>query len=124
MVNGNVFRHWMRQTGEIPLLLCLFVVLIAVGRLGVPTCPVRHFVGRPCPTCGTTRSVASILTCDFVEAWKLNPIGYIVVLAFAKRCGELFGPANLRPTLDCQAIDLTLLTAFLVFGMAKFAGCI
>lgn len=123
-MNGNGFRHWIRQAGEIPLLLCLFVVLIAVGWLGVPTCPVHYFAGRSCPTCGTTRAVASILTGDFGQAWHLNPIGFIVVLAFAKRCGELFGPAKLRRMLDFQAIDLTLLTAFLVFGMAKVIGYI
>lgn len=124
LVNGNGFRESIRPAGEIPLLLCLFVVLLAVGWLGIPTCPVRYFGDRPCPTCGTTRSVASILSGNFAQAWKLNPIGYIVVLAFAKRCAQLFGQTKLRRMLDCQTIDVILLTAFLTTGMAKSVGWI
>ncbi len=122
LVNGNAFRTWCLRFGEIPILLCLYVGLIAFGRLGVPTCPIRWLTGKPCPTCGTTRSIGTILTGDFGQAWNLNPIGFIVVLAFAKRCAGLFGPEKLRRMLDCQAIELTMLAAFLAFGLAKVVG--
>ena len=119
--NGNGFRNCFRLAGEIPLLLCLFVALMTIGWLQIPTCPVRYFGDRPCPTCGTTRSITSIMAGDFGQAWKLNPIGFVVALAFAKRCAQLFGTTTLRQ-LDYQAVDLILLTAFLILGVAKVIG--
>ena len=122
LANGNVFKHWFRRAGEMPLLLCLFVVLLAAWDLGVPTCPVRLLTGRPCPTCGTTRSVVAIISGDFGHAWELNPIGFVVVLAFAKRLGELFGPLPVRQLLGHERTNVTMLILFLTIGTAKFAG--
>lgn len=34
----------------------------------------------PCPSCGTTRSVISLTKGNFIEAFDINPIGYIVSL--------------------------------------------
>jgi hypothetical protein len=119
LANGNGFRQLIRQCGELPLLLCLFFALLVAGQLGVPGCPVHYLTGHSCPTCGTTRSIVAILNGHFAHAWVLNPIGFIVVIAFAKRCGELFGPSALRRILDYQPIDLTLLAAFLFFSVVN-----
>ncbi len=119
--NGNGSRRRLHSTGEIPLLLCLFALLTLLGLLEIPTCPLRWFGENPCPTCGTTRSVQSIIVGNFTNAWRLNPIGFVVVLAFAKRCGQLYGTAKLR-RMDYHRFDLILLTLFLLFGVAKVFG--
>ena len=35
----------------------------------------------PCPSCGTTRSVISIIKGDFFNAVLINPLGYIAIIS-------------------------------------------
>jgi hypothetical protein len=46
---------------------------------GITVCPIKTITGVPCPSCGTTRSVLSIIDGHFGEAILLNPLGYIVL---------------------------------------------
>ena len=52
------------------------VAAVAIGArlLGVTLCPLRRFLGIPCPTCGTTRAVAALLRGNVREALALNPL--------------------------------------------------
>ena len=43
------------------------------------TCFVKNITNFPCPSCGSTRAVHSILDGNFQEALMLNPLGFIVV---------------------------------------------
>ena len=43
-------------------------------------CLIKHATNIPCPSCGSTRSIISLTKGNFVEAFELNPIGYIVAL--------------------------------------------
>ena len=48
-------------------------------------CFIKQLTNIPCPSCGSTRSVLSLLNGEFVKALQLNPFGYIiaVVLVFS-----------------------------------------
>jgi hypothetical protein len=41
-------------------------------------CLFHKITGFPCPACGSTRSVASILHGDMLQAWHYNPFGFPV----------------------------------------------
>ena len=43
-------------------------------------CLVKRVTGVPCPSCGTTRSVLSILKGDILEGMHWNPFGIIIIL--------------------------------------------
>lgn len=43
-------------------------------------CLVKRVTGVPCPSCGTTRSVLSILKGDILEGIQWNPFGIIIIL--------------------------------------------
>lgn len=43
-------------------------------------CIFKTVTGIPCPSCGSTRSVLSIVDGDFGQAMLYNPIGYILAL--------------------------------------------
>lgn len=45
----------------------------------VEVCLIKHVTNIPCPSCGSTRSVISLIRGNFIEAFALNPIGYIIV---------------------------------------------
>src|SRR5688572_12654305 len=42
-------------------------------------CLIKNITGVPCPSCGASRSVISILEGNFIEAARSNPIGYILI---------------------------------------------
>lgn len=46
----------------------------------VEICLIKNTTNIPCPSCGSTRSVISLTKGNFVEAFGINPLGYIVAL--------------------------------------------
>ena len=42
------------------------------------TCFLKRLTNVPCPSCGTTRSVAAIIFGNFEQAFLLNPFGFVV----------------------------------------------
>jgi len=57
--------------------------LFTYGWLGhhLFVCTLKRLTGIPCPTCGSTRGVISLLHGHPIEAWKHNPL-VLSVLAF------------------------------------------
>lgn len=45
----------------------------------VPPCPLRTITGIPCPMCGMTRGVTSLVNGDFAHALLMNPASYLAV---------------------------------------------
>lgn len=41
-------------------------------------CPIKHITNIPCPSCGSTRSVILLTQGNFIQAFRINPIGYII----------------------------------------------
>ena len=41
-------------------------------------CLIKQVTNMPCPSCGSTRSIISLFSGDFIGALNLNPIGYLV----------------------------------------------
>lgn len=46
-------------------------------------CLVYHFTGLPCPVCGGTRAVLSLMKFDPVQSFRWNPGLWVAVTAFA-----------------------------------------
>jgi hypothetical protein len=92
-------RGWKWLMG--PVLLAtlwagLGVGTIALSRyLGRPVqlCLFKRVTGVPCPTCGFTRGVFSLLRGHPVEAWLCNPLlfSFLMVLGGAVAARVLFG---------------------------------
>lgn len=43
-------------------------------------CLFKQFTNIPCPSCGSTRSIISLLHGDFLGSLQLNPLGVILML--------------------------------------------
>lgn len=54
--------------------------IIITEKKSVEVCLIKHITNIPCPSCGATRSVISLMKGNFVEALYSNPIGYIIAL--------------------------------------------
>lgn len=61
------------------ILIIVFVVLLyQITDVG---CPIRRFFGIPCPTCGMTRSLLSLLKFDIKGSLEYNPMTIFVMMA-------------------------------------------
>ncbi|WP_353140292.1 DUF2752 domain-containing protein [Pseudopedobacter sp.] len=46
----------------------------------VEVCLIKHITNVPCPSCGSTRSIISLIKGDLIGALNLNPLGYIIAI--------------------------------------------
>ena len=60
------------------LFFTYYRVVTLARELGV--CLIKRVTGIPCPSCGSTRSVLSVLNGDLAGALHWNPFGFIIVL--------------------------------------------
>ncbi len=80
----------------------VWAVLIVVGWMGlgvaavllsahlnrpVKLCLIKRFTGLPCPTCGFTRGVLSLLSSRPGQAWLYNPLLFTVLGLFVAAAG-------------------------------------
>ncbi len=65
--------------------------------LGFPSwsCPIREFLGLPCPGCGISRSIAALLYGDWETSLETHAFGPFFLLAVG-----LIGIVNLLPSLQ------------------------
>lgn len=66
-----------RHIGVI-LTICLFVFVISYFDIG---CPTLFLWGIPCPTCGVTRSILSLLKFDFYSYFCFHPLSLPLIIA-------------------------------------------
>jgi hypothetical protein len=45
---------------------------------GAELCPIRRVTGIPCPSCGSTRAVRSLMDGDVIQALLINPFGMLI----------------------------------------------
>ena len=57
-----------------------YVTTNSVGSRAGSFCLFKHVTNVPCPSCGSTRSVISLLKGNFIGSLNLNPLGVIVLL--------------------------------------------
>ena len=50
------------------------------GNNTAEVCLLKHATDIPCPSCGSTRSVVSLLNGRYGDAFLLNPLGYVIAL--------------------------------------------
>lgn len=46
----------------------------------IDVCLIKYFTNIPCPSCGSTRSILSLIKGEFNEAYNTNPLGFLIAL--------------------------------------------
>lgn len=87
---------------------------------GLTICPVKRWLGVPCPTCGATRAFALLLHEEIRDAFELQPLVMALAcialplllmfrIVFGKqRMRKLIATASKSPTFWCIAAFMTL----------------
>ncbi|HLO83188.1 MAG TPA: DUF2752 domain-containing protein [Chitinophagaceae bacterium] len=61
----------------------IYYNLVTAAGNDVHACMFKKFTGIPCPSCGSTRSVISLMEGDIVQAVLWNPMGLILLVSMA-----------------------------------------
>jgi hypothetical protein len=67
--------------------------VFVLGRPIAYVCALRARYGLPCPTCGLTRSVVMSLHGEIGRAWRMAPVGPVVVLGLIAFALAMLGVA-------------------------------
>lgn len=111
---------WWRCCCELVLIAGILIYFALSPRLfDIPFCPFHHLWGVSCPTCGTTRSLWSIMHGDVLSAWTFNPVGFVVLIVLARRVATLLWPeTRLMKAITGDIPSLLLLGGFFALGYA------
>ncbi len=103
-MNGKFWKKCLIGVGVI----ALYIVLVCLGF----RCVFQTFLHIPCPGCGMTRAIGSLLACDWRGAFFYHPAVYIMpfAAAFLFQEGKLFRRKSWN-------------VASAVFIIAVFVGC-
>ena len=111
----------MRQNRSLLLRHLLFLALAAgiwglYGILDV-SCPIRVLTGIPCPTCGTTRALLSLLRGDVSAYLRYQPMAVFLVLSVL---AALHLPYVKKGKLPIRIFLAVTLSANLVWYLVTF----
>ena len=80
---GKSVMSYKRRVLLMLLLLTYFSVVFFVMKKTGITCVFLYFLGVPCPGCGMTRALRSVLRFEFLKAFGYNPLIYCMPYVFA-----------------------------------------
>lgn len=99
---GTNERQSSRYTPLIVILVFVLATVMAkwVNGLGLPfpQCWLRKLTGIPCPSCGCTRSLAAWATLDLEQAFRFNPLFFVLCVALIVWSGAWMADKLLRRT--------------------------
>ena len=81
MIMKDITREVIKNIREFKLYLILFFLYILFFRIVLPNetnCLIKITTGFPCPTCGMTRAVFSLLAFDIVQAFYFHPLVFLL----------------------------------------------
>jgi hypothetical protein len=76
---GEVLRQ--QRIRVLALLAILVLLFIPTNGFEIIICPMQHFFSIPCPACGMTRSMSSLLEFEIWRSFHFHPLGFLVTTA-------------------------------------------
>ncbi len=99
----------------------LAVLYVSVGAFGVPVCPMVLMTGLPCPGCGMTRAAVLFLKGQWLDAWRMHPFIYALLILAAAAAVFRYGLGRPAPGMrPLTTAVLILALAFYAYRMAKY----
>jgi uncharacterized protein (DUF983 family) len=80
----------------------------------IPICPFAAALKHDCPTCGVTRALFQIGSGNFLAAFSINPVAYVVLAAFIRH-GVIYSCPSFN-WLKSTLTELLLLVLFFTIG--------
>jgi len=120
------FFHW--TTPVIGIVGIVVGLVMPPDGIGGTVCASYRVLGYPCPGCGLTRSVSSILHGNFEQAWGYHPMGYGVAFIFILMVLTALVPKSVaqhwrtHPPVGDKVVGLVgggAIISLLIFGLIR-----
>lgn len=97
--------------------ICLFILLLKLLNI---TCPILFLFGIPCPTCGVSRALLSLLNTDFDLYFYYHPLALPLLFAVLSIIHlRQFKRKKVAFTLAMSVLTLNLILYVLRFQLLK-----
>ena len=111
-----------RKKIAISIIAIIFLLLVVLKIIKVP-CIFHEITGLYCPGCGITRMIISILNLDFYQAFRYNPLVFIlspllILIVSNEIYCYLFDKDN-KLDKKFSKLLIFLVILFLVFGVLR-----
>ena len=116
---------FIRVAQIIALILLMLGIILPSGGMGIPFCMFKRVFRLPCPGCGLTRSVSSVLHGDFLKSWHYHPLGiffvavallFVVNLAMPRRRTVIVRRFFRKHHDSLEILLIAFVTFFIGFG--------
>ena len=104
------------------IILIAYLILGSIFHIFIP-CPIHSLTNLYCPGCGVTRMILSIFKLDFYQAFRYNPLLFIMlpifIFYFIDYIISLFkGKKALYTKINSKAC-IFLIIIFIVYGIVR-----
>ncbi len=109
VIESAAYRRWFGRTSVFVAVAALFLAVVHPPEgLGLPICWLKASTGIPCPGCGLTRSLSTIMRGDLSAAVLLHPFGPLLLPTFAGIAYVGLSPQRLRRAIACGCRGMNL----------------
>ena len=113
-------REWMKKHNIMQKCFSLF--LLAVCLLIFYECPFLYLLGIPCPGCGMTRALFSVLLLRFGRAFYYHPGIFLIIPGFLLWCADYFKLICLKQKTKKVLLTLGIAALFVIYFIRLFTG--
>lgn len=99
-----------------------YLLLFAVCLLFFYECPFAYLLGIPCPGCGMTRALFSVLLLRFERAFYYHPGIYLIIPAFLLWCADYFKLLTIKEKTKKVLLTLGIAALILIYFVRMFTG--
>lgn len=113
-------KKWLKEHNIIKTgaYLLLFVVCL----LFFYECPFHYLFGIPCPGCGMTRALFSVILLRFGKAFYYHPGIFLIIPGFLLWCADYFKFISLKPKTKKVLLTLGIAALILIYFVRLFTG--
>lgn len=101
---------------------CFYLFLFVLCLLFFYHCPFDYLLGIPCPGCGMTRALFSVLLLRFSKAFYYHPGIYLVIPGFLLWCADHFKLLSLKPQAKKVLLSAGIAALIFIYFIRLFSG--
>jgi len=99
-----------------------YLLLFAACLLFFYKCPFHYLFGIPCPGCGMTRALFSVLLLRFGQALYYHPGIFLIIPGFLLWCADYFKLLPLKKNTKKVLLTLGIAALILIYFIRLFTG--
>ncbi len=114
--SNNKIKKIVMEHLIIIIVASLYIIFINISGIG---CPIAAVIGKPCPTCGITRAIVSLISMDLKAYMSYNPMAIPMCIALILGVHRSFFVKYIK-RIDWIVIIIVVLTLVVYLVRLKY----